>query len=164
MSTRASIAIFRPNGEIEHIYVHWEGQPSAGIGSTLIDHHNSEERASDIVALGDLSFLGRHLVPEEGKSHSAAHPLPGVTIAYHRDRKEPWEETKPQRSASISTWASQRIDDGCEHLYIWRDDHWWYMSAWNQDLKEPLIEVLRRQRDQQHAAKSVGDATPQEDV
>lgn len=158
----ASIAIFRANGEIEHTYVCWDGMPGS-LGAVLFDYYNNEDSAEELIALGDMSRVSRLMVKPPDVRHSWKKPYPDVSVAYHRDGNDPWEEVKPQRSTTIRTWASQRADMGCSHFYIWRSGAWWYTPRHDQE-PEPLMEVLRRLTDQAHAAKTEGDATPPDET
>ncbi len=57
MGTRSDIIVERANGKWARIYCHWDGYIS-GNGKTLFEHHNDQEKAEALVALGDMSSLG----------------------------------------------------------------------------------------------------------
>lgn len=102
MGTRSSIGVMQQDGSVKSIYCHWDGYYS-GVGKTLVEHYNTEEKANAVVALGGLSTLQENLSPvpqanerytrsgEEpkiilAKDHSFDTPQENVTVAYHRDR------------------------------------------------------------------------------
>lgn len=85
MSTRSRIGIEREDGTVVSVYCHWDGGPKHN-GRILKEHYRSRERVEELISLGDLSYLQPEL--STTAPHSFAHPQPGVTVAYHRDRGE----------------------------------------------------------------------------
>lgn len=59
MGTSATIAYERPSGEIVCIYCHWDGY-LAYVGQTLKLHYKDAATIEKLMALGDLSCLGRY--------------------------------------------------------------------------------------------------------
>lgn len=93
MSTRALIGIRQKDGSITSVYNHSDGFPSY-LGKLLIENYPDESDAKAIIALGDLSVLGERLTPRAGEPHTFEKRTPSVTVAYHRDRGEPLQQTK----------------------------------------------------------------------
>ena len=90
MSTNAAIGLAMPDGTIKAVYLHWDGYISdGGAGETLAEHYKDRAKVEKLIALGFLSSLGAEVDPDPATPHSWATPQPGVTVAYHRDRKEP---------------------------------------------------------------------------
>ena len=59
MRSSCSIAYQRDNGEIVCIYCHWDGY-LAYVGQTLKLHYKDPETIEKLMALGDLSSLGKY--------------------------------------------------------------------------------------------------------
>ena len=87
MGTPANISVLHNDGTVSTIYLHYDGYESHAL-EMLKEHYNTLERAEALVALGDLSELAASIECPEG--HSFAHPVKGHTVAYYRDRGEPW--------------------------------------------------------------------------
>ena len=90
MSTNAAIGLAMPDGTIKAVYLHWDGYiTDGGAGETLSAHYKDRTKVEKLIALGFLSSLGAEVDPDPATPHSWSNPQPGVTVAYHRDRKEP---------------------------------------------------------------------------
>ena len=87
MSTRSSIGIKNEKGEIRSVYCHNDGYPEHN-GRVLVENYDTAEKVEELIALGDLSFIGERVKPNENEGHSFDSPVADVTIAYHRDRNE----------------------------------------------------------------------------
>ena len=72
MSTRSRIGIEEKDGSITSVYCHFDGYVD-GVGLALIKNFDTEEKARELIDLGDLSTVGGNLES---------------TIAYCRDRDE----------------------------------------------------------------------------
>lgn len=107
MSTHSSIAVKNDDGSYEFIYCHWDGYPT-GVGSTLKRFFSSEADARALIALGDCSEICR------------ARTLEGV-VAYHRDRAEPWKDSKPRTGLTLGEMMEYA---GGNWVYVWEDDRW----------------------------------------
>ena len=76
MSTNASISVVI-NDKVHTIYNHWDGYPK-GVGNVLNEHYNTEERAKELISLGDVSSLTESVEKPEG--HSFNTPSNGYSI------------------------------------------------------------------------------------
>ena len=134
MSTHSRIAVLQEKtGKVKSVYCHSDGYIS-GVGHTLLAYYNSYERANAIIALGGLSALHNNLdplpeapeayfigqgEPEIIKTHSYDRPQEGVTIAYHRDRKE-----KLQKQTYVSLEDFYEKGDLQRYNYLFKDGKW----------------------------------------
>ena len=108
MSTRSRIAIKHDNGAYESVYCHFDGYDyDNGVGPTLREFYNSEEQAKELIALGDLSFISQE-----------------QNCAYHRDRGDAWDKTKPQTSYSFESLFNLADQTGAGYLHIFADHDW----------------------------------------
>ena len=108
MSTRCLIAIKHDNGTFESVYCHFDGYDyDNGVGPTLREFFNSEEQAKALIALGDLSFISQE-----------------QNCAYHRDRGDAWDKTKPQTSRSFESLFNLADQTCAGYLYVFEDNAW----------------------------------------
>ena len=124
MATRSSITAHLSDGTFRSIYVHFDGYPE-GVGKTLLTHYNTQADAEKVTSLGALSILGQSCECPPG--HSFKSPVPGFSVAYHRDRQEPFEDT----CAGLGATPVQALDDnpvqGAEYNYLWVDRGWYLL-------------------------------------
>lgn len=122
MSTRSNIAVERTNGTIASIYCHYDGYLSNN-GRKLMENWHHPARVAQLIALGDLSSLGKVIggkhdfdwrdelreqcqrkdgTTDHDKYAALQAKLPWVVedwcMAYHRDRGEPWNPVKDKSS------------------------------------------------------------------
>ena len=118
MSTRSKIGISNPeDGTVFGIYCHFDGYPD-GVGKTLKRHYKSEAKVRELIALGDLSSLGKEI----GEKHDINN-LDNVTTmcrAYGRDRGEP--DTEARAYANLQAFLD--ADLGQEYTYLFRNGKW----------------------------------------
>jgi len=115
MGTRSAIVKKTKDG-YTGIYCHWDGYPSNN-GVLLRDHYQTEDKVSELIALGDLSSLRENANPK-GDSHTYDTPEKGVTIAYHRDRGEDFHQVV---GATIEEVVS-KIDHA--YAYVFENGAW----------------------------------------
>lgn len=121
MGTRARIAVKHPiNGTYASIYTHWDGYPSHH-GPILLEHYSNVEAVFNLMALGDLSSLGRSI----GTKHNFDRAPEGECNSYSRDRGEPG--TEAIESATLAELKALTQDCGGEYLYLF-DDGIWYVA------------------------------------
>ena len=140
MSTNSRIAVVQKNGKVKSIYCHWDGYLS-GVGQTLVDHYNDEKKANALVKLGDISCLYKHIKPlkeapeaffhGEGKprilkakEHNFNTQQKDVTVAYHRDRGEDYNQ-------DINKSLEDFIENGDlqGYDYIFKDGKWFVLKG-----------------------------------
>ena len=115
MSTQCGIAIKTEKG-YDTIYVHSDGYPDY-MWPMLTENYNSEELATKLVSFGDASSVDEKLEPTED-FHKFNMPEPNVSMFYHRDRGEDWEDVKPE------CFTKKEIFNQFYYSYIWEDDSW----------------------------------------
>lgn len=135
MGTRSTIAILRADGSVSQIYCHWDGYLEHN-GRILLDHYNTAEKVEELIALGDLSSLGREI----GVKHpfSPDYNIPGdsdkwndlyrmMCTAYGRDRGE--AGTQPNRYRDLESY-----EDGAQFEdfnYVFMHGQWAVASAYS---------------------------------
>lgn len=128
MGTRSIIAIRNDSG-IDAIYCHWDGYPSHN-GYLLLNFYNTAAKAEALIGLGSLSSLNANLEPPAGARHSFEERCRDVTVAYHRDRNEPWENTHPHHYATADELYADRDSYGAEYIYLFTDGAWQWTPAY----------------------------------
>ena len=66
MSTPSTINVKTTNGDIKSIYCHFDGYPDHHV-PILLNHYDSQEKAEELIALGNLSSLEESMEKPEGK-------------------------------------------------------------------------------------------------
>ena len=126
MSTHAFVGIKNADGSVTSIYVHNYGYPE-GLGQILSQHYNTQELADQLVALGDCSCVCERLSQEDGEQHSFDHPVNDVTVAYHRDRGEDWEDVEPGHYDNVGKF--KRECGSISFCYLFEDGEWKCLNA-----------------------------------
>ena len=119
MSTSAAL-ICRVNNKAQAITVHWDGYPEH-VGRLLKNHYNEPKKIEALFALGDCSSLGPNL--EGSENHSFLKPERGVSVFYHRDRKDALNHCKAQTFQSYSK-AVEHMTGNVSYIYIFRNGKW----------------------------------------
>jgi hypothetical protein len=122
MATRSRIGIEMQDGSVQSIYCHWDGYPQ-GVGAMLQEHYQDPSKVEALIALGDISFLREEPAPvsdEARATHSFSMPAEGVTVAYHRDRGEPFRA--PRVDADIDTFSRSDIE---QYGYVFTQQGVW---------------------------------------
>lgn len=83
MSTRSTISIIRKNGSKTKIYCHWDGYVEHN-GVILQEFYNTPNKVEKLLALGNLSSLGKQLGP------FGDNPC----VAYCRDKHEDFNQMR----------------------------------------------------------------------
>lgn len=104
MSTPAIIGIKRGR-TIRGIYCHNDGN-LFGVGVTLNHEYNYEARIDELINGGDISSLGIMLTPDPVYEHSFDNPQSEVTVFYHRDRGDSWEDCQPMEVSTIKMFTN----------------------------------------------------------
>ena len=116
MSTHCGIAVKTEKG-YNTIYCHHDGYESY-MYPMLAKNYGTEERARDLVSLGDASCIYERMVPSRESGHSFGNPEDGVCVFYHRDRGERWEQTAPQ------VFTKTTVVNDFYYVYIFEDGQW----------------------------------------
>jgi hypothetical protein len=117
MSTRCLITHKTKDNKYKSIYCHFDG--GEHVKSVLNKHYTDIEKIDALMELGDLSALYPRLEPDEGERHTHHRPADGVTVAYHRDRGDPYN--KPSISPDRETLF--RVDASwIDYVHIFDED------------------------------------------
>lgn len=149
MGTRSRIGVM--HGDIcKSVYCHWDGDLSHN-GQILQEHYDSA-KANQLVALGNLSSLGKnigekhsfdtyYLTPEQRKQHQLDHG--NSCTFYARDREE-----EDQSCAVDHTFADflTRVDDSdAAYYYIMQNDAWYVGRPGKGSKLVALAEALQQE-------------------
>lgn len=104
MATRSTIGIQNDDETIEAVYCHWDGYLE-GVGKTLKENYNSEDKIRLLLSFGNISSLGEDV---------------NSSLFYERDRQE-----KDQKSEILKT-QKQLLDFRQEYNYVWINEEWLY--------------------------------------
>ncbi len=116
MSTNARIGLeILPGERVESIYTHWDGYPSHH-GTLLLGHWNSREKVRELLALGDLSVLGKQVGQAHPFDAPYDDPLSGFSserwswrLFYSMPLDTPWSllspDAGPLRILGMKRWG-----------------------------------------------------------
>ena len=90
MSTSCQISVYHLDSDSWQSIIVKNGGDE--VGQLLIAHYNSHPLAESVVGLGDLSRLECSM--DKPHSHTFVTPVPGYSVAYHRDRGDKWCDCK----------------------------------------------------------------------
>jgi len=105
MGTRSNIQVEIASGKSLAIYAHWDGYPSH-MGQQLLDNYNTQEKAEELVRMGDMSSIGPTLKDCE---------------FYKRDRDETGDDLEPHE---VDTFKISSIKQGQEWQYQFTNGRW----------------------------------------
>lgn len=118
MSTRSAIITKTKDG-YSGVYCHWDGHLE-GVGHTLRDHYTNDAKVQALLSLGEISILDNDVSPDPSKAHTFSCRQDGVTLAYHRDRSDPYHAAIAAKTAA---GVARKIGhDG--HVYVWNGKRW----------------------------------------
>lgn len=113
MSIRARIGIKEGN-KGKSIYLHNNGRPN-DVMPILEESFKTKKAVEDLLELGDLSKLGKHLNPiREG--HSFENPNKDTVVAYARDRGE--KKIKAVEFKRRKELLNQASESMADYIYI----------------------------------------------
>lgn len=132
MSTRCLIGKKNKDKSITYVYCHHDGYPS-WVGKTLFENYKDEEKIDKLLALGDMSSLGKEPIAAGDFDY-----LGNDFCCPYSDRGEscPAATVKTQK-------AFLRIDAWEEYWYLFKDNKWYYSSDGN-TFKELTEKVIAR--------------------
>lgn len=140
MSTTASI-IFHDGLNTWANDVNFDGYP-AGVGRVLVEHYVARETIGPMVHGGSLSLLAPISgYPATDSTDAQKEELArlleghawgsrerwGVSVYYHRDRKESWDVCKYRTYNSIAEAISGESQN---YVYLWFNEEW-YLVNWH---------------------------------
>lgn len=117
MGTRSRIGIKNADETITSIYCHWDGYPDHN-GQILMEHYTNEGKIQKLMALGDLSTLGKEI----GEPHDFNNRVDGWCTAYGRDRgEEDVSSKKHEDMAAFLAWEE-------EYNYLFQNGQWYLVE------------------------------------
>lgn len=118
MGTRSRIGVMHGDN-CKSVYCHWDGYLEHN--GVILQTHYDSAKANHLVALGDLSALGKFLNTE--LEHTFDEPVKDVCVFYGRDRGDKGTEFKTDTTFEAFL---TRVEDSCaEYYYIMRDGVWY---------------------------------------
>jgi hypothetical protein len=129
MGTRSRIGVMHGD-KCKSVYCHWDGYLSHN-GAILQKHYDSS-RANHLVALGNMSTLGKEIGEKHAFSEFEVRAeevqaykelTENWTTFYMRDREEKDQEFEV--SHSFNEFLELCIECGAEYYYIMRDGEWY---------------------------------------
>jgi hypothetical protein len=116
MATRSSITAKISDGTFKSIYCHFDGYVD-GVGKTLIDNYNTQEKVDALVLHGDMSSISESC--EKPVGHSYETPVPGYNVYYGRDRGDKNTEARSGTTAAEALGVNEQ-----EYDYFWDGAQW----------------------------------------
>lgn len=144
MSTRSRIGMVTDDGKVISIYCHWDGYVQNN-GRILLESYTDPTKVKALISLGDISSLEKEPNPDPKKGgHSYDNPQNDVTVAYHRDRNEDWEDVKPRVDKDVETFIQSDVE---EWGYLFKDGKWFvidgHVGEQNQKLEPLTMDYIR---------------------
>jgi len=145
MGTHSRIGVM--HGDIvKSVYCHWDGYLEHN--GVILQKHYDSARANNLVALGDISSLGKEIGEKHPFSRfdtdisdEAYEKLYGnMTTFYGRDRDEQGVDFKVAHT--FASFLDQVEACGAEYYYIMRDGVWYCGSPDKGSKLVPLAEAL----------------------
>ena len=130
-----SFGIEDGSGVVRGIYVHSDGVAEHG-GYTVVRHYRTREMVESLIALGDLSWVGKCVgekVDFNAEHAAMVYEVPSQCLAYVRDRGEEWEHNRPTVFRDRDEFAT-----GCwggviaRYLFAYQPEQWlvFMRSGW----------------------------------
>ena len=120
MSTAAFVGKVNEDGTVKSIMVNSDGYPSYLL-NLLKENYTDPSKVDRLIELGDCSFVDKEVDIPEGVQHDFDNPVDGITIAYHRDRGEDWEDVEPHLSADEAEFIKYC---GSDFKYLFKNSKW----------------------------------------
>lgn len=146
MSTRSNIAIKRKDESIDSIYCHSDGYLEYN-GVILNHYYKNPKKVNELIELGDISCLGKHINPDPSIEHSFDKRQNDTVVAYHRDRNE--NNVNKRHYNNMEEYKNHFRDSWEEFAYLYdeKTNEWSYalVPYDNQDEMEfePLLDKLK---------------------
>lgn len=143
MGTRSRIGVM--HGDVcKSVYCHYDGYLEHN-GRILQEYYDSA-KANHLVALGDLSTLGRKVDFPDGEFHTFSSPMENVTVFYNRDRGE--EGTNFEVDHTFAEFFDRAHNCNAEYYYVMKDGEWFVGTTYSYGELAgkliPLAEVLAK--------------------
>jgi hypothetical protein len=135
------------DGSVTSIYCHFDGYPSNN-GNILLKHYKTAKKVRELISLGDISSLRENVSPDPkggtfrdlknvngeyiwvetpaNGRHDFDRHQKGVVVAYHRDRKEPWNYCAPRTDKSSAEFFKSDVE---EWGYLFDKGKWFVVDG-----------------------------------
>jgi len=146
MGTRSRIGVMHGD-KCKSVYCHWDGYLSHN-GRILQEHYNSG-RANHLVALGNMSTLGKEIGEKHAFSQFEVRAeevqaykklTENWTTFYMRDREEKGQEFEV--SQSFDEFLELCGECGAEYYYIMKDGVWYCGDTYEDTLLSKSLTLL----------------------
>ena len=112
MSTRSLIGIMNKDGSITNVYCHFDGYLD-GVGITLVEHYDTEEKIYELLERGDMSSLGEDI----------------MSCKFYKDRGEDGVDAG-SIPAGVPNIKDVYYEGGhlswADYVYLFEDGKWYY--------------------------------------
>ena len=123
------------------------------MGQKLYNYYQDITKIKDLIKLGDISSLYKHLKPNPKYEHSDDNRQEDVTLFYKRDLKGKWKYSKPIHSKNIEVFQRLCESNSAEFIYLYdiKDKKWLYSERSIFDTKKldfyPLEEAFNIEKE-----------------
>ena len=140
MSTRCIIGKVNYDGTITAIYCHNDGNPTSKI-PVLTEHYSTPEKLDALLALGNLSILGKelgfkHSFDVRFSSTEEMNKMKGYCCFYGRDRGD-YEKASIVKEKKLPAFA-ENYD--AEYVYLFNGAEWFAYTVKGKKLVEIKME------------------------
>lgn len=144
MTTECLIGIIRKNGLIESISCHYDGYIKHGTGEMLFNNYQNEMKVKELINLGNICVLRKHIKPLNDRNHSLIHPVKDVTIVYSRDVGEENQEAKVFKNLDDFSRYYNYSWFTYAYLYDERQMKWFYVhdNVTQSNMFQPLENAI----------------------
>lgn len=132
MATRSYIGIRNSDDSVEYIYCHFDGYPAHN-GKLLAEHYSELGKVKELIALGDLSKLGKE-IGEKQDFNDRYSQNEDWCLAYGRDRGE------NNVSARSDKFKQVVADQNVDYVYVFDGDYW---ECFNTYAPEKIINLYQ---------------------
>ena len=126
MSTRAQIGYMSDDGKVRAIYNHADGYVM-GLGRMLVENYNSHILANALIDMGNVLGVEKLLNPPSNRAHGyePARWHKDTCVFFHRDRRDAWDDNKPERYKTIEAWEAYASEAWEDYMYCWMFGAWY---------------------------------------
>lgn len=135
MATSSTISVVNKDKTISQIYCHWDGDLDNN-GKILSENYATLERVQELISLGNLSELDKHIHPT-GFNHSFDTPEKNVCVFYGRDRGD--SDFEPNKYTSIHGYLNECPFEEFNYMFV---DNQWYYSLDDDKLFKVLFPMI----------------------
>lgn len=139
MSTHSRIGMENPDGSVTSIYCNFDGYLN-GVGRMLQLHYKDRSKVVELISVGNISCLESEIVPPPDKRHTFSSPLPGYTVAYHRERGDDFSQ-KHHPSTTQFLQVARSPTGLINFVYLFTQENEWYVAQGNQVMDDRKIPV-----------------------